>query len=953
MRQLLTVFVVVLGINLLLPSAGAEYCSITSASGDCYDDHACPGAESVSIAWVSNVQGCDSGASVWIEWKCGNALSWQTLATGLSTSGSYWHDCIDPPCSINGNYYKIQLSCPNCEGATDEVILGPITRVCVEEDDEEACLTHGMSLAGRHTWALWNEEFWQTTEIVDLGDDSLCYRLTNFIHYSDAGDNEWVPPGGFFGEYQISYGWAEDEYDTLNTATCEDGLSYLGWDLETVDSGDSSWVDLRIGFEQETEPLELHLFYRAHTDGYLETWSRATNTESPGGDILFVRHTSSLSRELSPQSWAADTTAWGREWVQYAGHGYCEYRTRYAGEHATLTSTSGVRPWCAIRQDTTAGGEEPWLRTPGFAVGLIPFAEQPWTIAFQTELDQPKDSLRVTIYNAVQTGSTEEDFRERTGEWRGCVVPQRVLPEMSTEGDHAFFMFTDGTLADASERTHDFVRNHYQPPPPADPSGFPPVRFITYFWNDWEYQYGNLLEQADTSAALGVELFMLDANWNKYSLFDPTPMPPPYGFQAYRRGSGYWVGDSCRFNPPDKTLVDVIDSLNTLGMEAGLWIYPASIDATLLLDEASLPCWEPDPPPGKPCFCEGGNKDLACQVWDLGWYAEYYDAPECEGDYWRQSNPTSSGCPWLELEDPDSLYLGEVCCAHEDSRDWVKAQLARLLDPDKYGASYLKFDGGTHPCYSTDHTHRMALFPGDTEELRFQDPCLGMSQIQRELLDEYPGTIFQAGWPRGHVQEGEDLWPQDQVPYLSRYSMESLRCHTLPQYSGTFLYQEPDVFALPANQATALRKYYMRTAMLSPISISCDILVWSEEFTEIVKEAITYYKDHRAIFRGEAYNVVEQRGFCDHPPCQESWDAVQFLDPGTGDSRVFVFRAEHETTPWTVPLQGLDPEADYDVTSVDGHFPGDTYTGAELMQGISINLPYERCSEILEVELQP
>lgn len=524
MRLPFVALVVALAFNLMLTDAGAGDCSITSVSGDCYDDKSCPGDESVSIAWTSNVQGCDAGAAVWIEWKCGDEPTWQTLATGLATSGSYWHDCIDPPCASSGNYYRILLSCPACEGATDEATIGPITRVCVEHGDEEACLTHGMSSEGRHTWLLWNEEFTQATEIANLGGDTLCYQLTSFIHHSDAGDTEWVPRGGFAAEYDINYGWTEEESLVVNTSTYEDGFSFLDWGVDSVEVEDSLWVQLRVGFEHETDPMQMHLFYRAHTDGYLETWSRVTNTEASGGDTLFMRRASSLCRQFHPQSWAADSTQWRVEWSQMSGYGYGKYGKMGVGPNGySLTSTNGDMPWCAVRQDTTAGEGEPWLRTPGFAMGLAQFGAQPYTLFFRTEAEQPRDTLHVLVYNAVQTQSTEQDIRERKGEWRGCVVPLRVLPGMSTEGNPAFFMFTDGTLADASERTHRFIRNHYQPPPPAAPAAFPPVRFLTYFWNDWGYEYGSLLAQADACAALGVELFVLDANWWKYSLFNPTP----------------------------------------------------------------------------------------------------------------------------------------------------------------------------------------------------------------------------------------------------------------------------------------------------------------------------------------------------------------------------------------------------------------------------------------------
>ena len=842
-------------------------------------------------------------------------------------------------------------------------VLGPqesaAQNICLRHDSREACLVHTIGLPlGCHVWALWTDNFYQRTVLDTVGFGSLCYRLTDFNSYIEGDTMQWCPSNSATGEYELAYGWCDSLADTLHGPTVEDGFSFKDHAIE--EASDSTWIQFSVAFEHDEEPMELELFYRAYTDGYLERWTRLTNTSqdsvtgAPGEDTLFVWHLASYRRQLTPPDWTPQVyrSQWMIEWLQ-AGQA-----VSYEADAITPNTTSleldswsddDAMAWFVVGADTTAKGTVDWQRLGGFFLGLVQpsiMYSKPFLCSFETP-DGTVDTLDLRIFNLYQTRATDMEEDESEGDPLDETLPQRIPPLMSLETTHAYFMFTDGTLADASERTHGFIRNHYVPPALSEPDSFPRTEFLTYFWDAWGFTYDDLMTQANICQELGIELFVIDANWNRYSISsEPTGV---HNFSCYCHGSGYWVSDSCRFDPKtDGTLVDLIDELQADSMEVGLWVYPASIDTTMLSTVYDrLTCWGANPP-DNPCFCD--SVPLACTPWDTTWHTIFGG-----NDQWRRCTgidpPYSPPCPFVY---PPRRNLGELCCAHDSARIWIKAQVERLIDPDCYGASYLKFDGGMHPCMSILHSHRTERFPGDTLRRRVQQPIDGAYQLLGELLEDYPGTILEIGWPLGHIEVGEDPMSGVMMPFASRYSRESLRWFTLPQYAAGFLYEEPmDTLGLSQSEKLALRRHFIRSAMLGPLKISCDLTKWSSPWWEVVEDGIQYYKSNRRFLRGESYSILRQGTLTGdyYQPQDSSWDAVEFFDPDSNDARVFVFRNEPAVADTTrvLKLNGLSPDSLYSVRGVDCGEIG-IFTGDSLMNhGVTIHLPCFYSSEILEV----
>jgi hypothetical protein len=834
----------------------------------------------------------------------------------------------------------------------------PVARaqnICVHHEGREACVVHTADPnSGSHIWNLWTDNFYQCLELGSLGTQSLCLDLIEFDHITPTDTTSWHAGDPAVGEYELQYGWtsAQMESHLWTGSTCADCLEFVDTVVGDGEQDDIPYVQFSARFRHASQPVELTLYYRAHPDGYLEGWSRVTNTSAHAETTLYVHHLTNLRRRLAPAGWQTNTTS--RWALEYVGPGETmSYKTVTPitgdcrlGNWSNDTSIRKSVPWFAVRYDncpyTPAVCEEDtttWLRGEGFVLSYA----QPQGWPTETHLEQEKGrEFDVRGYSIQRTASTDEDEGEDEGSRPPQFLPFVIPAGKSFETSHAYFMFTDGTIDDATARTHAFIRHHYVPTPPAEPDSMPRVQYLQYFWEYFEFTYATLMEQAEVCEDLGVELFVIDANWWKYSLFDDAP---PCGFIANRFGTGYWFSDPCRFPEPDSTLADFGDELASRSMDLGLWVYPAAVDTMLLGMLDSLECWQKDAPTGDPCFCSD-PPGPSCMRWLRSWHTQYQGT----GDGWEFCTSASSDCP---VNASELKRFGELCCAHHSAREWVEAQLDRLLDENAYGVKYLKFDGAIRACVSSNHSHCMPLFPGDTLCLRVQTSIMGDYQMSTEVRDGHAGVIYESPWPGGHVAVCADPTGElGRQPWWSRYSMESMRCYVPPPYTGCFLYEEPDTTGLTATQKLAIRKNYIRTAMLGPLTISCDVLEWSLPFRDLVVEAIGYYKENRRFVRGQAFNVLTQRSFCEDPtnPCEESWDAVEFFDPEEGDARVFVFRTASPDSTQVIVLQGLDAQEQYTVTGVDYGSLG-TYAGSTLMTaGIAVTLSCTYSSEILEIE---
>jgi alpha-galactosidase len=137
----------------------------------------------------------------------------------------------------------------------------------------------------------------------------------------------------------------------------------------------------------------------------------------------------------------------------------------------------------------------------------------------------------------------------------------------SIDGPHAVFGVAPGGLTEASAALRSYVLEGIR-------GGRPLASLVTY--NTWfafgtEIDESSLLAEMSRAAALGVELFVLDAGW-----YDGAGAAGPMDFDS---GLGSWAADPVRF---PNGLKPLRDAAHALGMEFGLWVEPERINLSVV-----------------------------------------------------------------------------------------------------------------------------------------------------------------------------------------------------------------------------------------------------------------------------------------------------------------------------------------------------------------------------------
>ncbi|HEY2151515.1 MAG TPA: glycoside hydrolase family 36 protein [Vicinamibacterales bacterium] len=158
--------------------------------------------------------------------------------------------------------------------------------------------------------------------------------------------------------------------------------------------------------------------------------------------------------------------------------------------------------------------------------------------------------------------------RTRTGlTFSFGLAPMTTTPTQAIDGPHVVFGVAVGGLAEASAALRSYVLNGIR-------AGRPLTPLVTY--NTW-FAYGTDIDEAsmrnemDHAAALGVELFVIDAGW-----YAGTGVDGPFDFDS---GLGSWVPDPARFPNGLKPLTDYAHGL---GMKFGLWVEPERTNLSLV-----------------------------------------------------------------------------------------------------------------------------------------------------------------------------------------------------------------------------------------------------------------------------------------------------------------------------------------------------------------------------------
>lgn len=314
-----------------------------------------------------------------------------------------------------------------------------------------------------------------------------------------------------------------------------------------------------------------------------------------------------------------------------------------------------------------------------------------------------------------------------------------------------------------------------------------------------------------------------------------------------------------------------------------------------------------------------GNADAASKVVkeNPGWLAQWEGAPIPDRFF------TRTGA---------SVWKTRVLClAHRPAREWVKQQIARVVD--SFELDWLKHDFDlVTMCDATHHTHT----PGDSRIAA----CAGFYEVMDFVRQRYPSLVCE-NWTNNSAVPDYGVLQRHHVQLIG----DAYEAFVLRQ----MFYGHLMVF--PAGrQHRYIRfedsggdlKTMLRSGLLGgPCTLLSDPRLLSPQQRKILSDEISLYKQWRDLFYTGAVHLLAGR------PHPRSWDATQFHDPAAGRAIVYVFRNDHPAAERVFRLCGLNPSARYSVEIVDA---GEKriLDGQELLQaGLQVPIGERNRSELI------
>ncbi len=499
---------------------------------------------------------------------------------------------------------------------------------------------------------------------------------------------------------------------------------------------------LTIYLAEAVYPLRVTLHYRAHSaHDLIERWATLENT----GDTPIT-----LER------------VWSAMWHVPAGpryrlshlHGRWKnefqraQETLHPGikrlESRRLTTSSSHSPWFALDEgQATETGGAVWF-------GLLAWSGN-WAL-----------SAEVTEFYRTQLGIglNDWDFAWRLDPGETLTTPASLAG------------YTAAGFGGAARALHGYIREHL--PHPEHP------RKVLY--NSWEVtgfdvNEANQRALADQAAALGVECFVMDDGWF-------------HGRHSDRAGLGDWWPDAGKF---PHGLAPLIEHVNGLGMDFGLWIEPEMVN--------------PD-------------SDL------------YRAHPD-----WAIHFPTR--------ERTTSRHQLILNLARQDVQDYLIDLLDKLLSA--HPIAFIKWD--------MNRNASQPGWPDTEREPRelWARYVLGVYRVWGTLRERHPGVIWQGcsgGGGRtdaGILRHADQIWISDNTAAPGRLAIQA-------GYSQMFPACTMEAWVTDMGHEPLSLDFRFHVSMCGVLGLGGDIRAWDEAERDAARAHITTYKQIRPLVQfGEQY----------------------------------------------------------------------------------------------------
>ena len=420
-------------------------------------------------------------------------------------------------------------------------------------------------------------------------------------------------------------------------------------------------------------------------------------------------------------------------------------------ESRRITTSHSANPWFAIDRggaDETQG--EIWF-------GVLAWSGNWKLVAEMTEYG----ATRVGI------GVNDWDFAWRLHAGETFTTPASVAG------------YTTGGLGAASRTLHDYARDRL-------PHG---KTLHPVLYNSWEAVFFDVNEAsqmavAERAAQMGVELFVMDDGWF-------------HGRAIDNAGLGDWWPDEQKF---PNGLTPLIERVNALGMDFGLWLEPEMVN--------------PD-------------SDL------------YRAHPD-----WVIHFPTR---PRTEMRNQLILNLGRT-----DVQEYLIALLDRLLA--KHNIKFIKWDMNrnvSEPGWPDA--------PGDVRELWVRY-VQGVYRVWSTLAQRHPQVLWQScsgGGGRvdfGMLRMVDQFWVSDNTEATARLGIQEGFSQFMPAITmeAQVTHMGRPLMSLP---------FRFHVSMMGVLGISDDLLKWSDADLATGAEMIALYKEIRPIVQlGDQYRLLSAQG---------------------------------------------------------------------------------------------
>jgi alpha-galactosidase len=403
----------------------------------------------------------------------------------------------------------------------------------------------------------------------------------------------------------------------------------------------------------------------------------------------------------------------------------------------------------------------------------------------------------------------------------------------------------------------------------------------------------NILDEVPFAAAMGVDLFYLDASWYKGS--------STRGNGDWGKGLGSYTEDRSKF---PHGLRYLSDHVHAAGMKFGLWVGPNIVDASLVPHEVPL-SWL--------ATVDGKQAELKIPTWEH---------------------------PCLQ-----------VCLGSTEYAEHLKHSLAQLVED--YNLDWIKWDNSGIPalparCDRSDHGHSQndgsasalaneyAIF----EHLHHTFPKLALEQCGYGSRLDY-----------GLAETIRANWCSDTCYPASRLRSNSLVCATVypSAYNAAWIVNEDTELFDAKSQAiidAAIRSRMIGLFGVGTLNgqMSQRASLYPKKILDRLSANVPFYKQFRHL-------LFQQVSFPYKPygTDPQGWQAIQFTDTTGSEAVVLCFRASSTQTMSLLTLSRLQPLKSYRVRLVDAGAES-VATGKELMEGgIFLSLPEAGASEIVRI----